>query len=479
MTRRSNTEKARNQASRGRIPISERRLLLGFGDLLAVNAAVLAALRIWAFVGQQQFNLIFVIRQVQWFVILTFLWLILAAANNFYDLALTARWAQSQVRLAQITLQLLVVYLLIFFLSARDALPRLFIVYYAVLSYVLIAVWRLGRPFLIGWVPLRRRAIIVGTDWAAKALIEAVEAFAPADYEVVGIVETSGRKIQSATKHLPVLSVSNRFIDLIDEHQISEVILTSRDNLDGVLFQGIMDCYERGIPVTQMPLLYERLTGMVPVEYVGGQWSIVLPLEGRSPFDPYPILKRAMDVVLSLVGLIIFAGMLPLIAAAIAIDSRGPIFYAQERTGKAGRVIRIIKMRTMIHQAEVGQGPLWAVDGDPRITRIGRFLRKSRLDEVPQLVNVLKGEMSLVGPRPERPFFVERLQEQIPFYRARLAILPGLTGWAQINYGYGSTENDALVKLKYDLYYIRHRSLLLDMLILIRTVARVVRLEGT
>jgi lipopolysaccharide/colanic/teichoic acid biosynthesis glycosyltransferase len=240
-----------------------------------------------------------------------------------------------------------------------------------------------------------------------------------------------------------------------------------------------MDCYERGIPVTHMALLYERLTGMVPVEYVGGQWSIVLPLEGLSPFDPYPILKRFVDIILSLVGLIFFAVMLPFIAAAIAIDSRGPIFYSQERTGKAGRSIQIIKLRTMIHQAEVGVGPLWAVDSDPRITRIGRLLRKSRLDEVPQLLNVLKGEMSMVGPRPERPFFVERLQEQIPFYRARLAILPGLTGWAQVNYGYGSNENDALMKLKYDLYYIRHRSLLLDLLVLVRTVARVVRLEGT
>jgi lipopolysaccharide/colanic/teichoic acid biosynthesis glycosyltransferase len=132
----------------------------------------------------------------------------------------------------------------------------------------------------------------------------------------------------------------------------------------------------------------------------------------------------------------------------------------------------------MSQDAEKLVGPIWAVEDDPRITRVGRFLRKSRLDELPQLVNILRGEMSMVGPRPERPYFVERLERTIPFYRTRLTITPGITGWAQVNYGYGSTESDALVKLKYDLYYIRHRSILIDLLILMRTVARVIRLEG-
>lgn len=462
-----------------RLPISERRLLLALGDLAAVLVAVLISLRIWALVGGHTFNGAFVLTQAHWFIILPALWLSLASANTFYDLALTARWARSQIRLAQITLQLLVVYLLIFFFSPRDALPRLFILYYAALSYLLIAIWRLGRPFLIGWVPLHRRVLIAGTDWGADAMIEAIKSSAPDDYQVVGLIQERGASAQNAISEERILGTGADLVRLVREHGVSEVILTSTENLDGALFQGVMECYERGIPITPMPILYERLTGMVPVEYVGGQWNVVLPISGRSPFDPYPMLKRLMDLAISVFGLTVGVILLPLVALAIRIDSPGPIFYAQERVGKAGRIIKVVKFRSMIQDAEAHAGPIWAIDNDPRITRVGRFLRRSRIDELPQLYNILKGEMSMVGPRPERPFFVDRLQQSIPFYRTRLTILPGITGWAQVNYGYGSTEADALIKLKYDLYYIRHRSILLDVLIILRTFSKVVRMEGT
>src|SRR5574341_266793 len=171
------------------LPISERRVLLALGDLAAINLAVLIALRMWALVGRRAFDAAFVLPQSGWFVALSVLWLFLASANDFYNLALTARPARSQARLIQITLQLLIVYLVIFFLSPRESLPRLFILYYAAASYVLIALWRLARPFLIGWRPLRRRVLVVGTGWPARAIIEAIHQHAPADYEVAGIVD--------------------------------------------------------------------------------------------------------------------------------------------------------------------------------------------------------------------------------------------------------------------------------------------------
>jgi lipopolysaccharide/colanic/teichoic acid biosynthesis glycosyltransferase len=235
-----------------------------------------------------------------------------------------------------------------------------------------------------------------------------------------------------------------------------------------------MDCYELGIRVRSMTLFYEQLTGRVPVEHVGDNWNIILPLEGRSAFDPYPYLKRLIDIVFSIVGLIGLAVMLPVLALIIYLDSPGPIFFAQERLGKAGKVYTLWKFRSMVVDAEVRAGPLWAVSNDPRITTVG-----SCIDELPQFWNVLVGEMSLIGPRPERPFFVSQLQAEIPFYRARLSVAPGLTGWAQVNYGYGSTVEDALIKLQYDLYYIRHHSLFLDLLIIMRTIGKVVRLQGT
>jgi exopolysaccharide biosynthesis polyprenyl glycosylphosphotransferase len=461
-----------------RLPISERKVLIAFGDVVAVNIAVLASLWIWSVVGEIPFRPGFVASQIQWFIILTLLWGALAAANNFYDLALTARWVRSQLRLGQITLQLLVIYVLIFFFSPRETLPRLFILYYAAISYALIALWRLSRPFLIGWAPLRRRVLIAGSDWSARAMMEAIEATAPADYQVIGLIDSRNGAQADAETSDRIVGGAADLARLVNELDVSEIILTT-ENVSGELFQSVMECYERGIPITSMTILYEQLTGMVPVEYVGGHWNVVLPLEGRSPFDPYPILKRLMDLSLSLIGLVMFIVLLPLIALAIKLDSPGPIFYSQERVGRAGRVFRLTKFRSMTQDAENSMGPLWAIDNDPRITRVGRLLRKSRLDEMPQVINILKGEMSFIGPRPERSYFVERLQRTIPFYRTRLAIEPGITGWAQINYGYGSNEKDALVKLKYDLYYIRHRSLLLDLLILMRTVSKVVRMEGT
>lgn len=463
-----------------RLPLSERRLLLGTGDLIAVNLSVLLSLRIWAWVGQRPFGLPFILSQAHWLVILSLLWLLLAAANNFFDLTLTARWLRSQSRLLQIELQLLVIYLVIFFLSPRDALPRLFILYYAGISYALIAVWRLARPFLIGWQPFRRRVVVVGVGWAAQTISEAIQQYAAADYEVVGCVD-EGRPLQQdeVIVSAEAIGYGPDLVRIARDLQVSEIVLATSSNVEGELFQAIMDCYELGIPITPMPLLYEQLTGMVPVEYVGGHWTVVLPLEGRSPFDPYPLLKRLIDISLSLIGLAVLAAILPLLALIMTLDAPGPIFYQQERMGLAGRMFRLIKLRSMVLEAESAKGPIWAVEDDPRVTRVGRFLRKSRLDELPQLFNVLKGDMSLIGPRPERPYFVEHLQKTIPFYRTRLSIRPGLTGWAQVNYRYGSSEEDALVKLKYDLYYIRHRSLLLDLLILLRTVGKVIRLEGT
>jgi exopolysaccharide biosynthesis polyprenyl glycosylphosphotransferase len=241
-----------------------------------------------------------------------------------------------------------------------------------------------------------------------------------------------------------------------------------------------MACYEQEIAIVPMPILYEQLTGRVPIEHVGEQhWTVVLPLEGRSVFNVYPAIKRLIDIVLALAGLAIFALMLPLVGLAIILDSPGPIFYRQQRVGRGGRQFEIVKLRSMIPNAERHSGPQWAQQDDPRVTRVGRILRKTRLDEAPQLLNVLRGEMSLIGPRPERDVFVEQLTQQIPFYRTRLAVKPGLTGWAQVRYRYGNSTEDALVKLQYDLYYIRHQSLALDLLILLRTLGKILAFQGT
>jgi exopolysaccharide biosynthesis polyprenyl glycosylphosphotransferase len=457
------------------LQISERRLVLMAGDLAAIIAAILAALYIWSVVGRLRFDLAFVLSQGQWFVILPLLWLTLAAANDFYDLRTTSRLGRSLLRLLFIETQLLVVYLIIFFISERDTLPRLFIFYYAGLSFGLIGVWRLWRPFLIGWRGARRRALIIGAGPTAHSIAQVLREDAATDYEVVGFIESAGAAGEG------VVGTGAELPFIVRARGVSELIIAYGEDMPADLFQGVMACYEHGVTIVPMPLLYEQITGRVPIEHVGqAHWQVVLPLEGNSlAFKLYLGLKRLIDIACALVGLGLFALLFVPLVIVMQIDSRGPIFYRQERVGRGGRLFKVIKLRSMIPDAEKHSGPKWASADDPRITRMGRLFRKTRLDEVPQLWNVLRGEMSIVGPRPERPVFVEQLTQQIPFYRTRLVVAPGLTGWAQVKYKYGNSVEDALIKLQYDLYYIRHRSLTLDMLIMLRTVGKIVTLGGT
>ncbi|NJL93798.1 MAG: exopolysaccharide biosynthesis polyprenyl glycosylphosphotransferase [Anaerolineae bacterium] len=464
---------------RGQLRISERRLLLRLGDAACNFLAVLIALRIWAgFSNLYTFDAGFVLNNIGWFFLLQSLWFLLASANDFYDLRLTASTFGSATRLLQITLQMLIVYLLIFFLSPREALPRLFILYYGVGSFVLISLWRTWRPFLIGWTHQPRRAIVAGSGWAARQMMQVLELEATQEYTVVGVITEEDKPLGTG-RLLPVKQSRESVLQFAASVRASEIILAYESRMSGQVFQQIVDAYEQGYTIVPMPILFEQITGRVPIEYVGQEyWNVVLPIQNHNLFSPNPVVKRLLDVVLALTGSVLFAGLLPWIALAIYLDSPGPIFFRQERVGRGGRPFYILKLRTMVPDAEKLSGPVWASERDPRITRIGRFLRKTRLDELPQLINVLRGEMSLVGPRPERPHFVEQLSAQIPFYRTRHIIKPGVTGWAQVRYGYGNSVEDALIKLQYDLYYIRHQNLTLDVLILLRTVGKVLKLAG-
>lgn len=464
--------------TRFQFQISERRLLLMVGDALCNLLAVLIALRVWAFVGKIEYDAEFILTNSWWFLLLESLWFILASANDFYDLQVASQPFRAATRLLQITLQMVIIYLVIFFLSPREALPRLFILYYGTLSFVLIALWRSWRPFLIGWTSEPRRVMVVGSGWAARAIIEVINQEAPNEYEVVSVISDPSTHTE-VDDTVTVLREGERLADVAANLRAVEIVLAYGSQMPGRIFQGVMDAYEQGYAITPMPILYEQITGRVPIEHVGEyDWNIVLPVASSTLFDPFPLLKRIVDLASAIIGSFFFALILPFIALAIYLDSPGPIFYRQERVGQGGRVFKILKLRTMTPNAEELTGPQWSPDDDPRVTRVGRFLRKTRLDEVPQLINVLRGEMSLVGPRPERPFFVEKLSHTIPFYRTRHLIRPGLTGWAQVRYGYGNTLEDALIKLQYDLYYIRHQSVLLDVLIILRTVRKVLSFSG-
>ncbi len=465
------------QRKRLQLQISERRLVLMAGDVLAVLAAVTIALFVWSVVGRHTFDFDFIFPRSHWFFTLTGIWLVLASANDFYELRVAASKRSTYRSLVLITLQMVVLYVVVFFFAQPLALPRLFILYYAVSSFLLIALFRLFNPALAGWMSARRRVLIVGTDWAAMTMIGAIGRHAHDVYDIRGVIAEADDTLKDICD-VPVVGRGKDIARLVFTEQISELIVTSTREMSKDIFQGVMDAYEQGAAIVPMPLLYERITGQVPVEHVINNWAVVLPIDGGSIFNPYQTIKRLLDIIISLIGALAFAVLLPFIVLAIKLDSTGDIFYSQERTGLNGRTFRIYKFRSMRSDAEAKTGAVFSRQGDDRVTRVGRFMRKTRLDELPQILNILRGDMSIVGPRPERPEHIKRLTEKIPFYRTRLVIRPGLTGWAQVRYNYGSTDEDALMKLQYDLYYIRHQSILLDLNIILRTVGKVLKMSG-
>jgi exopolysaccharide biosynthesis polyprenyl glycosylphosphotransferase len=246
----------------------------------------------------------------------------------------------------------------------------------------------------------------------------------------------------------------------------------------GETFQTLLDAQERGIEIIRMATLYEELLGRVPIHHLESDWVLRSFVDEARSSSFFEIGKRFLDIIGSIFGLLMLLILLPFLAAAILLDSGLPIFYRQERLGRGGREFKIIKFRTMRQDAETGGKPQMAGENDPRITRVGNFMRSTRLDEIPQFWNVLRGEMSLVGPRAERAQWVATFQQEIPFYRARLLVKPGISGWAQINYGYASTVEDTAVKLEYDLYYIKHRSVAMDFVIILRTISTVLGRKG-
>ncbi len=466
------------------LPVSERRVLLMIGDLVASGIAVVIALRLWAWRAHSPFDGRFIGPRAFWFVVLPLLWLLLAHANDYYNLGVSAQLRVSAARLVRVTLLMLVLYGAAFFFAPRQLLPRTFIVFYAVSLLALVGVWRLCRVFLIGWTGLRRRALIVGTGRAAELIWSAIKEEAAADYDLLGSV-TSAEDPTPHDVHMraftPWLGTAAALPQLVRELDVVEVILAYVSEVPGDVFDAMMVCYERGVAIAPMPVLYEQITGRVPIEHVGEYlWALVLPLERRTlPRLLYALLRRLIDMVVALAGLALLSALLPVLALSITLDSPGPVFYSQRRVGRGGREFSIHKLRSMVVGAEDESGARWAEAGDPRVTRVGRFLRRTRLDECPQLWNVLRGEMSLIGPRPERPEFMQQLAEQIPLYRTRLVATPGLTGWAQVRYRYGNSPEDALRKLQYDLYYIRRQSPLLDLLILMRTIGVILLMRGT
>ena len=462
------------------LAFSERKLLLFLGDTVLLNLALLLGMDLAPRSGVQ-LTLATVVANPQWFITLTMLWWYVAAVLDTYNLETSASKLAGPLAALKALFFVAVIYFFIPYWSAPLTSTRLAWALFFIFGAAGVMTWRFLYVIVFVQPQFQRRVLIVGAGWSGETILATIRDGYGQDYDVVGFIDDDPAKAGTVVRDVPVIGTRHDLVRLVQERGIRKVVLaiTHNQQIHGDLFQAVMDCYELGVEVMPMPHLYERLTGRVPVEHIGQQINVLLPLNYNVTTPLYIIARRVVDVAGALVGLIGLALALPFITLAIRLDSPGPVYYRQTRVGKGGRRFQVIKLRTMVQGAENPGEPVWAQENDARVTRFGHLARKSRLDELPQLWNVLKGEMRLVGPRPERPELIQELQKQIPFYRSRHAVKPGLTGWAQINYEYGNSVADSLAKLQYDLYYIKYRSLYLDLLILARTIGTVLSFGGT
>jgi len=264
-----------------------------------------------------------------------------------------------------------------------------------------------------------------------------------------------------------VIGDYSQIFSICQEREVDRIIVALDERRGKFPLEQLLFCRLKGIRIDDGVAFTEELTGKLSLENIHPS-SLIFSV-GFKRSSIFKSLKRALDIIVSLLSLMLFAPLILIISLAIRMDSKGPVFYRQERVGEDEKKFNLLKFRSMNVDAEEN-GPVWAKVDDERVTRVGQIIRKLRFDEIPQMFNVLKGEMSFIGPRPERPFFVDSLKNEIPFYSERHVVKPGITGWAQISYQYGASKEDALEKLKYDLYYIKHMSLILDLTILYETI---------
>ena len=355
---------------------------------------------------------------------------------------------------------------------------RMQILYFYLAIIVALFLWRLLYIKFIASPRFYKKVLIVGETSNIESIVDAFRNSDP-NYKIVGFINCE-EKTNHDLKYKGVVEYQPADIhNIIKDENISEIVVASynAETITSEIYLDLIQLLERGFPIKEYTQVYEDITYRVPVQFVGKDFYKYFPFSRSNQNKLYLFFHRLFDLVIALIGVCPTLIFIPFVLLGNVMANRGPLFYAQNRVGKNGKIFKIVKFRTMIVNAEK-EGAVWATKHDSRVTPFGKFLRRSRLDEMPQFFNILKGDMSLIGPRPERPYFVNELSQVIPFYETRHIIKPGLTGWAQVKVRYGSTVEDSLLKLQYDLYYIKHRSFFLDANVLVKTLSTMIFFRG-
>ncbi|MDR9458469.1 MAG: sugar transferase [Salegentibacter sp.] len=397
---------------------------------------------------------------------------------ELYDLRKASQWDASLQNVLLSTALTVLFFMLTPYLTPVLPENRLQILFFFLAIALAMLLWRLLYINLISTPRFYKRVLVVGDSFDIRLIADSLQKSDP-NYMVVGFVNTDHRGNHDLDESGLLRFEVDKLSDTIRAHHINEIVVASgyQKGLMLSLYTQLNELLKTGFPIRDYIQVYEEVTRRIPVEHVDKHFYRYFPFSRSNQNKFYLLVFRVLDMLISLLGLIFGILILPFILIGNLLANRGSLFYRQERVGKNGKVFSILKLRTMTRDAEPN-GPRYAEKNDCRVTRFGKFLRRSRIDEIPQFYNVLKGEMSLIGPRPERPVFVRELSDSIPFYDTRHVIKPGLTGWAQVMADYGTCHTDSLLKLQYDLYYIKHRGIFLDLNILLKTLSTVIFYRG-
>ncbi len=453
--------------------ISERKVLLRILDV----ASVLTLLYLVGVIFDFEY---FIINSEHWVwsIVLSVYLTVFATIFELYNLQKASKF-EVVVKNVIITSSITVLfYLLTPFYTPSLPTNRLQIVYFFLAINVALLLWRYAYISFISAPRFYKRTLLVAHGKHVDTIVTSLQKSDP-NYKVVGYFDTSSNNSVAISDQEIVKLNLDDFALMAEDTTISEIVVCTplSEGITLELNNKLIKLLERGVSIREYIQVYEELTHRIPVQHVERDFYRYFPFSRNNQNKLYLFFNRILDLVLGSLGLASGLLLLPIVLIGNLLGNRGSLLYTQIRVGRNGEHFKIYKLRSMVKNAEEN-GAQFAQKGDVRVTKFGRFLRKTRLDEIPQFLNVLNGDMSVIGPRPERPEFVESLAEKLPFYEVRHVVKPGITGWAQVNAKYGESEEDSLEKLQYDLYYIKHRSLFLDVVVIIKTLSTIVFFRG-
>ncbi len=450
--------------------ISERKILLRLFDVFFALLALYAVSYVFEF-GYFRIS----IHNYYWTFVLAFYLLFFGTLFEMYNLQVASNQFQIIRSIVLTATCTVAVYLLTPILTPPLPKNRMQIVFFYVAILGALFLWRMFYQKMLASHRFYKKVLFLAEDKSVDNLIHELEKADP-NYKVMGYLSTK----ESARKKVKIQRVDIEDLErFIKDNAISEVVVAqkSTDEVPVEIYDKLLHFLENGIIIREYSQVYEASTYRLPVQYAEKDFYKYFPFSRSNNNRLYILGIRLFDIVVALIGLTLGLLLLPLLVIGNFLANRGPLLYTQERVGRNGVPFKIYKFRSMIVNAEA-QGAVFASSNDSRITPFGKFLRKTRIDEFPQFINILKGDMAVIGPRPERPVFVQQIAEIMPFYHTRHVIKPGLTGWAQVKHSYGESIDDSLIKLQYDLYYIKHRSPFLDLNVIIKTLSTVLFFRG-